>query len=801
MSASVAESQLIGSILHDDHDGDESSHRVAPLPASRAFHLSSLGGGHSIHPPIQRSTSAPPQLADDDNRSLTFIAALKAGAANNNSGAATTSPQQSTAAGGNEQQTVDASESGSGGVGTVVVNGEIVAANDPRLSPEYYAYYYLQRPLDPRLPPPLFNWSNWHYANANKLNDPKRGNDQPAATGSSETSASMQSGVVSTVQQSAEQSLEFERKEQPQKVSQPQHERHDATNSMPEFKHGAAHERASNSSTTSFPQQTTNSRSAAEYASVPISAEATSFIISSSPSYPPHSHYLTASTAAYLAMSPTSSPLTEPLDSYEPLKQFQSLNLADSVDPTLTAASSPPFTSVPSYMNGLPGSGAPPSPFRAVGNGMGGNSVSPMLAVMGFGALAGQQGGAANFQPSSHSRSTVAPPSPFMHGNGMPPHQLDRSGMSAANMFMPRTNDSPLKAALSPISLPMSMPQQQLDQYGQLSHLSLSMQLNMNMSTMQYGSPQLAPQPQPHSRRGSGQYWESPPMAGMPHHPRGRDAFSHHNQQRAAFEGKAAQRAYNSHHNAHVDQYDERASPLAYGLNPALSPSLVSLPPKFLPPSALPPPAPPVAPAHSAWLDDFRLNKSNSHLTLFDITARGLLLDLSCDQFGSRFIQQRLETASGDEKEAAFAAVVSDVFRLSEDVFGNYVVQKLLEHGSVEQRRLIGLALSGHAYELSMHMYGCRVVQKCLDVCEPELQAILVRELNGHVMQLVRGQPNSAHTASGCHRALSRRWLTPSPGFAVVLCCLFRFERQPCHSEVHRALPTSRHPLRRQRLL
>ena len=222
------------------------------------------------------------------------------------------------------------------------------------------------------------------------------------------------------------------------------------------------------------------------------------------------------------------------------------------------------------------------------------------------------------------------------------------------------------------------------------------------------------------------------------------------------------------------EQYDDRAS-LAFGLNPALSPSLVSLPPKFLPPTALPPPALPVSSAHSAWLDDFRLNKSNSHLTLFDITARGLLLDLSCDQFGSRFIQQRLETASGEEKEAAFAAVVSDVFRLSEDVFGNYVVQKLLEHGNVEQRRLIGLALSGHAFELSMHMYGCRVVQKCLDVCEAELQAILVRELNGHVMQLVRGQKNSTSYATaliGCLAlSLTPLLLCMVPWCGVVLCC------------------------------
>ena len=728
MSASVAESQLIGSILHDEHDADEQQQHIAPLPASRAF---MLGGSHSHHPPIQRSTSAPPQLADDDSRNLTFIAALKAAAANNsNGGASATSPHHAGTAAGGEQPAVEAAESG-----TVVVNGETVAANDPRLSPEYYAYYYLQRPLDPRLPPPLFNWSNWHYANSNKLNDPKRANEQFATAGASEESAPLQSAHMDEAQPPVEQKVQYERKEQQQKV-----EPRLSESGFSESNSAAASQRAVDSPAPASQAQSANGRPAAAYTAMSNAVDVS--YISSSPSYPPHAHYLSASTAAYLTMSPTSSPLTEPLDSYEPLKHFQTLNLADS-DLPFTAAPSPPFTAVPAFMSGLPGGPAVLSPsFRAAGNGMGGSTVSPMMAVMGFGALAAQQAAAAaaTFQPSSHSRNSAALTSPFLHA------QLDRS-VPAPGMF---------KAALSPISLPMSVPQQQqqqqqLEQYGQLNQqFNLNMHFNMNMSSVPYGSPQLGPQQhqQQQSRRGSAQYWDSPPMAGVPNHPRGRDAFNHnqsHYQQRAHFNGKAAQRPYNnSHHNNASQQYDERGSPLAFGLNPALSPSMMSMPPKFLSPAALP-----VASAHTAWLDDFRLNKSNSHLTLFDITARGLLLDLSCDQFGSRFIQQRLETASSEEKEAAFAAVVSDVFRLSEDVFGNYVVQKLLEHGSVEQRRLLGLALSGHAFELSMHMYGCRVVQKCLDVCEPELQAVLIRELNGHVMQLVRDS-NGNHVVQKC---------------------------------------------------
>jgi hypothetical protein len=38
---------------------------------------------------------------------------------------------------------------------------EGISPQDPRLDPNYYAYYYSQRPPNPRLPPPLFNPAAW----------------------------------------------------------------------------------------------------------------------------------------------------------------------------------------------------------------------------------------------------------------------------------------------------------------------------------------------------------------------------------------------------------------------------------------------------------------------------------------------------------------------------------------------------------------------------------------------------------------------------------------------------------------
>lgn len=50
----------------------------------------------------------------------------------------------------------------------------------------------------------------------------------------------------------------------------------------------------------------------------------------------------------------------------------------------------------------------------------------------------------------------------------------------------------------------------------------------------------------------------------------------------------------------------------------------------------------------------------------------------SSDQYGSRFIQQKLETASVEEKDMVFHEIMPQALSLMTDVFGNYVVQKVL---------------------------------------------------------------------------------------------------------------------------
>ena len=61
-------------------------------------------------------------------------------------------------------------------------------------------------------------------------------------------------------------------------------------------------------------------------------------------------------------------------------------------------------------------------------------------------------------------------------------------------------------------------------------------------------------------------------------------------------------------------------------------------------------------------------------------------MEFSQDQHGSRFIQQKLERASANEKQAVFQEIQSKAHSLMTDVFGNYVIQKFFEFGTSEQK-------------------------------------------------------------------------------------------------------------------
>lgn len=113
----------------------------------------------------------------------------------------------------------------------------------------------------------------------------------------------------------------------------------------------------------------------------------------------------------------------------------------------------------------------------------------------------------------------------------------------------------------------------------------------------------------------------------------------------------------------------------------------------------------------SVLLEEFRSSsKSNKRYELKDIYHH--VVEFSGDQHGSRFIQQKLETANSDEKENIFAEIKPNSLQLMTDVFGNYVIQKFFEHGNQLQKSILAKQMEGHVLTLSLQMYGCRVVQK-----------------------------------------------------------------------------------------
>ncbi|KAK9282909.1 hypothetical protein L1049_011134 [Liquidambar formosana] len=148
----------------------------------------------------------------------------------------------------------------------------------------------------------------------------------------------------------------------------------------------------------------------------------------------------------------------------------------------------------------------------------------------------------------------------------------------------------------------------------------------------------------------------------------------------------------------------------------------------------------------SSLLDEFKSNKTKC----FELSEiAGHVVEFSADQYGSRFIQQKLETATTEEKNMVFHEIMPQGLALMTDVFGNYVIQKFFEHGTASQIRELANELTGNVLNLSLQMYGCRVIQKAIEVVDLDQQTKMVMELEGHIMRCVRDQ-NGNHVIQKC---------------------------------------------------
>lgn len=133
-----------------------------------------------------------------------------------------------------------------------------------------------------------------------------------------------------------------------------------------------------------------------------------------------------------------------------------------------------------------------------------------------------------------------------------------------------------------------------------------------------------------------------------------------------------------------------------------------------------------------------REQKQNKRWELPDIY--GYVVEFAGDQHGSRFIQQKLETANSEVKERVFGALQGEALQLMQDVFGNYVIQKFFEHGDQTQKKILVGKMKGHVLALANQMYACRVVQKALEHALTDQQAAMVKELEKDVLRTVKDQ-------------------------------------------------------------
>ncbi|KAM0842339.1 hypothetical protein ACQ4PT_058409 [Festuca glaucescens] len=138
-------------------------------------------------------------------------------------------------------------------------------------------------------------------------------------------------------------------------------------------------------------------------------------------------------------------------------------------------------------------------------------------------------------------------------------------------------------------------------------------------------------------------------------------------------------------------------------------------------------------PRACSFVGEVKLNK-NHIVDLTDI--KGHIVEYSSDQNGSRFIQQKLENCTTEEKALVFSEILPHASSLMTDVFGNYVIQKALEAVELDQKIALVRELDGHVLRCVRDQNGNHVIQKCIECVPMEHTRFLVSAFQGQVANL-----------------------------------------------------------------
>ncbi|OEL36409.1 Pumilio-like protein 5 [Dichanthelium oligosanthes] len=138
-------------------------------------------------------------------------------------------------------------------------------------------------------------------------------------------------------------------------------------------------------------------------------------------------------------------------------------------------------------------------------------------------------------------------------------------------------------------------------------------------------------------------------------------------------------------------------------------------------------------PKACSFLEELKSNRAR-RVELSDITGR--IVEYSADQHGSRFIQQKLENCTAEEKASVFTEVLPHAASLMTDVFGNYVIQKALEVMELDQKIDLVRELDGHVMRCVRDQNGNHVIQKCIECVPTEHIGFVVSAFQGQVASL-----------------------------------------------------------------
>mmetsp|Transcript_4846 Transcript_4846/g.11646 ORF Transcript_4846/g.11646 Transcript_4846/m.11646 type:complete len:780 (-) Transcript_4846:56-2395(-) len=119
---------------------------------------------------------------------------------------------------------------------------------------------------------------------------------------------------------------------------------------------------------------------------------------------------------------------------------------------------------------------------------------------------------------------------------------------------------------------------------------------------------------------------------------------------------------------------------------------------------------------------------------------KGHVLFLSLQMYGCRVVQKSLDVLSPEQQAPLVKELDGHVMRCVKDQNGNHVIQKCIEKVAAPDIQFIVDYFVGQVVPLATHPYGCRVIQRILEHCQSAQQMPVLEEIVAHTSELVHDQ-------------------------------------------------------------